>query len=156
MAKVKCRYCGKLIDKEDSHAVKHGRVNWYYCNVEHSLAKTPKDTFYEEAAKIIQTTHTMFYKEMDEIAKFHTYEKMTAYIKDSRQMIEFYMSKDFSSEYAKVRYFSSILKNNLSDFIVKEQDNHIAIDHIENTYDTSNFKAKEDKGMDDLLSDLLG
>ena len=39
MSKVKCRYCGKDIDKETAYSVKKGQ---YYCNENHYLSSLEK------------------------------------------------------------------------------------------------------------------
>lgn len=156
MTKVKCAYCGKMLKKEDAYAVRHGKVNKYYCNFEHSIAKKPSKLFYEKASNIIgQVTNTAFYKEMNEIAKVHGFEKMSAYLDENEEDIRKYMSKDFNSTYAMIRYFAAILKNNLDDFTSKKAE---SIQHKEvevEMYDGKYKPKKERVGMDDILKGLL-
>lgn len=123
MSKVTCRYCKKKIDKESAICIKHGKVNWYYCNEQHANAKTPRDKMYDEIYLILgkKITNCILFKEFDEIAKVHSYEKILAYIKENYQYLCMVMSKEFSTEYAEIRYLAAIFKNNLGDFKIPEE-----------------------------------
>lgn len=156
MPKVKCRFCGKQIDRDAAYKVKHGKSNYYYCSLEHSIARKPCDIFYSEVFRIIgETTHTVFFKEMNEISKVHGFEKMTAYLKDNEQEIEKYMNKEFSSEYARIKYFSAILRNNLGDYQMKQHETVVHKDIAVEMYETKYKPKKERVGMDNLLDGLL-
>lgn len=157
MAKVKCRFCNKLIERDEAYKVKHGRANWYYCNEEHSMSKTPREKFYDVAYNIFgKTTNTIFFKEMDDIANIHGYEKMKSYLEDNSSYLENVMQKNFSSEYARCRYFSAILKNNLGDYVVKKPD---VVKKIEiEVYEPLNNKKKQRnkrKGLDEIMEGFL-
>lgn len=152
---VTCRFCGKKLKKEYAYAVKRGKVNRYYCSFEHSIAKSPRDIFYELAFEIFgRTTNTVFYKEMDEIAKVHTFEKMTAYLKENSQFLSNTMRKEFKNEYNRCRYFSAILKNNLGDFSIPKPEikKEVEVEVYENKYKP---KQKSRKGMNSLMDELL-
>lgn len=155
MSKVKCRYCGKEINKETSYAVKHGKRNWYYCSFEHSNLTNDEQSFYREVRQIINTTHTVFYKEMKEIANVHGYKKMLSYIREEKRVIEQYMQKNFTCEYAKVRYFSAILKNNLADYSIPVEHEEQIVTQENDIIDTTKFKAEEIVGLDSLLDGLI-
>lgn len=157
MSKVKCRFCGKQIDRDTAFKVKHGRSNWYYCNEEHSKAKTPKDKFFDIAYSIFgKTTNTIFFKEMEEIACVHGYEKMKSYLEDNEAYLNIVMQKSFSSEYGRCRYFSAILKNNLGDYTINKPK---AIKNVEvEMYTPTKKKTKkreQRKGMDEIMKGLL-
>jgi len=155
--KVKCRYCGKQLDKSIAYLVKKGKSNVYYCNYEHSIAKTSKQEFYETAVEVFgQVSSSVFYGDMDALAKIHGYKKMTSYIKENKDMIEKYLNRDFKNTYNKIKYFRAILANNLDDYKMPEPKVEIKKEVNVEMYD-SKFKPKEaKKGMDDLLNDLLG
>jgi len=156
MAKVKCAYCGKRLKKEDAYIVRHGKVNRYYCNAEHSVAKKPSQLFYEKAFEILgKTTNTVLYKEMNEIAAVHGFEKMLAYITENQADIDKYMSKTFSSTYAKIKYFGAILRNNLDDWQPKKTEPVVHKDVDVEIYETKYKPKKERKGMDELLEGLI-
>ena len=42
------------------------------------------------------------------------------YLTENKEYITKVLEKDFVSEYAKIRYFAAILKNNIADFKIKE------------------------------------
>lgn len=156
MAKVKCAYCGKMLKKEDAYIVRHGKVNRYYCSVEHSAAKKPSELFYEKVFEILgKTTNTVLYKEMNEIAAVHGFKKMLAYITENQKEIDKYMSKTFNSTYAKIKYFSAILRNNLDDFVPKKTEPVVHKDVDVEIYEMKYKQKKERKGMDDLLEGLI-
>ena len=43
-----------------------------------------------------------------------------AYLRENKEYITKVLEKDLVSEYAKIRYFAAILKNNIADFKMKE------------------------------------
>ena len=154
---VKCRFCSRQIEKDIAYAVKHGKVNYYYCNYEHSIAKSPRDIFYDKAMDVFgRTTNTVFYKEFDEIAKVHGFEKMTAYLEENKGYLEKVMAKDFFNEFGRCRYFSAIFKNNLADYIMKKPEPVKVVSNVDIDFTGSKYKKKEEKkGMDSLLDELL-
>ena len=58
---------------------------------------------------------------MGELSDIYTYEKIFAYLKENEVYLCGVMKKDFSSEYAQIRYFTAILKNSLADFQYKKE-----------------------------------
>ena len=50
----------------------------------------------------------------------YSYEHILAYLTENKDYIAKVLDKEFVSEYAKIRYFSAILKNNMADFKPKE------------------------------------
>lgn len=158
MAYVTCHYCKKKINKNIAFAMPCGKKTRYYCK-EHIGKVPPKEEMYNLVYEIFgrKVLNTILYKELDEIASVHTYEKMTAYMEENRAYLEQMMSKTFSTEYAQIRYFSAILKNSLTDFVVRQPE-PIIKKEIEVDFDMSanKYKAKKQrKGMDNLLDDLL-
>lgn len=151
---VTCRFCGKKIPKDEAFAKRHGKQNWYYCNVEHSNSKKPRELFYEAVREIIETTHTVFFSEMDQIAKVHGFEKMTAYVQDNKNYLISVMAKmKFANTYNMIKYFSAIIRNNVGDYVMKkvETEKEVKVEIYE-----SKYKSKEQKkGLEDLLSDIL-
>lgn len=151
MAKVKCRYCGSMIDKKNAYPVKHGKQNWYYCNLEHSLLRTDKQLAYDKAMDIIgKTTNSIFFKEMDEIASVHGYKKLHKYLVDNDTFLNDVMNKDFSSEYAKIRYFSTVIKNRIGDYNPQYDSKQKDVE-IEDVIETVAYKKRSRVGLEDLI-----
>jgi hypothetical protein len=64
------------------------------------------------------------------------------------------MSKSFSSEYGKIRYFTTIIKNNIVDYIKVDDESYIT----DNEYEVLDIKYKPKKkrrAMCDLERELL-
>lgn len=139
---VKCVSCGEKIDRSLAHKVVVGKINKYYCTEKEYQTEVNKKLYKENAYHEIyeifgyKVTHTSLYKEINEIASIHTYEKLSQYLLDRNSDLVKAMSKDFTSEYGKIRYFSTILKNSLKDFIMesKEIDKKRIIDIAKDTY----------------------
>ncbi len=157
MAQVTCYYCKKKINKNIAVEVKDGKRAKNYCP-EHVGMKPIKDQMYDMVYEIFgrKVLNTILYKEMDEIAKVYSYEKILAYMKDHRTDFENAMLKPFQNEFCEIRYFTALFKNGLHDYKMKEPEVVIKKD-IDFGMDVpvNNYKAKKKrKGMDSLLDDL--
>ena len=156
--KVKCAFCHKEIDKKEAIAVLHGKRNRYFCSKEHIEKNNERDEFYYKAKDIFgNTTNTMFYKELDQIGSIHGFKKMLNYLNTNESYLRNILArKQYKSEYGKIRYFATILKNSLGDFVettIKNDYNKV-VDHVD-IYEIKFKKDKERRGMDELLSSLV-
>lgn len=123
MGKAKCKYCGKSIDTKVAYKVAVGKTNRYFCNKEeydivYKAQKIKNDT-YDLIFEIFgrKVTNTILYKEVNELSSVYLYEKIKAYLEQNMTYLSNLMqNKSFQSEYAQIRYFTAILKNNLTDF----------------------------------------
>lgn len=158
MAKVTCHYCKKKIDKKIAVGIKEGKRTKNYCP-EHVGMKSPKDQMYDLVFEIFgrKVLNTVIYKELDEIASVHTYEKMISYMEENKSYLEQMVHKGFSSEFAQIRYFSAILKNSLTDFTAKKPEPIVKKEvEIEVDISANRYKSKKKRtGMNDLLKELL-
>ena len=160
MAFVKCRTCGKYIDKSEAYAVKHGNRNFYYCCEEHSKSRSPRCVFIDKVNEIIgETTNTAFYREMNDVARVYGFPKMIAYLDENDEYLTKTITeykKNFHSEYARICYFFAILKNNLKDFSPSENLNKNKVNKdFEEPTDFSDLKKDAVQGFEDLLKDLI-
>ena len=121
--KAKCKYCGKNIDTDNAFKVIVGKTNRYYCdeneyNIIHKTQQIKDDTFnliYDIFGR--KVTNTILYKEINELSTIYSYEKIDSYLNENKNYLTNLMqNKSFQSEYAQIRYFAAILKNNLADF----------------------------------------
>lgn len=123
MGKAKCKYCGKSIDTKVAYKVAVGKTNRYFCNKEeydivYKAQKIKNDT-YDLIFEIFgrKVTNTILYKEVNELSSVYPYERIKAYLEQNMTYLSNLMqNKSFQSEYAQIRYFTAILKNNLTDF----------------------------------------
>lgn len=149
--KVKCKICGELNEKDDAYKVVVGRVNTYYCSEEEylesqkekQLKKEIKNNVYKIIEDIIgKTINTVLHKEVNIWLTVSDYNTIFEYLKENKTFIEKqmgYKNFDNSTEYTKIRYFSAIVKNNLSDFKPKKAE---VIKNVETEIYENNFKQK--------------
>lgn len=144
---VKCQQCGKVIDRSNAYKVTVGKVNKYYCNEEEyntiKAQKDLKDNTYEKIFECFnrKITNSILFKEIGELEKIYGYKKITGYINENLEFLSNILcGKTFVSEFAQIKYFSAILKNNLADYSVKEETHVKAIE-----IDIPNSKYKERK-----------
>ena len=105
---VKCRACGKKINITDAF---QGSPRMYYCSEqEFNTEKTFFDMVYEFVG---HTNNTALFKEMK---LWGEHSKVLGFMQDNKVKIEKSMAKNFVSEYAKIRYFSAIIKNSIADY----------------------------------------
>ena len=145
--RVICRYCKSKIEKKDALQIPGEKYNTYYCNQEcydkanaekkakeiERLAKKQEreenkqkriDPVYEEIADICgyRIANSALFKEMKLWRGICDDTKILAYLQENRDRIKSAMERASSSEYARIRYVSAILKNSLADYNVKNID----------------------------------
>ena len=123
---VKCRLCGTKVDKKEAFKVVVGGKNTYYCN-ESEYQKVlhereVKDNTYECINQIFgyKVLNSALFKEINLLLEVYSYEHILAYLIENKEYLTRVLKKDFTSEYAKIRYFAAILKNNSADFKMEE------------------------------------
>lgn len=131
---VKCRQCGTKIDRKTAFKVVVGGKNAYYCN-EAEYQKTLhekeiKNNTYDCINQIFgyKVLNSALFKEINLLLQVYSYEHILAYLMENKNYITKVLEKDFVSEYAKIRYFSAIIKNNIADFKMKEPEKPREID----------------------------
>ena len=124
---VKCKGCQQKVDRDIAYKVVSNGKNNYYCNKQEyediKNLKEVKDNTYLKIYDIFgrKITNTILFKEINELAIVFGYEKIFAYLESNYSYLCNVMSKEFSSEYGQIRYFSAILKNSLADFIIEKR-----------------------------------
>jgi hypothetical protein len=105
--------------------------NTYYCDVDEYVKINTEN---ESRFKVIdlafeilgKTTNTTLMKEITEIAKVHTYTKLLKFMEENMIEIDAAMTRtDFVHEYAKIRYFAAIIKNQIGDFKEKVENTEV-------------------------------
>ena len=162
--RVKCRYCGERVEKEDAY--KDPNKNSYYCSEEHYLAtmknredlqKEKKiDPVYEEVADIFgyRIQNSQLFKEMKLWRSICNDEKILAYLQEHKDYIKSKLEKLNSSEYARIRYVSAILKNSLKDYVatVRVEPEKINVDC--EIYEPTVFAKKKRRGLSELEDEV--
>ena len=122
---VKCRYCGIKLDREEAFKVVVGGKNTYYCNkTEYEKViykKKLKDTTYDCINEIFgyKVLNSALFKEINILLEVYSYEHILGYLTENKEFLSKILNKEFNSEYAKIRYFSAIIKNSIADFKIK-------------------------------------
>lgn len=159
LVKCKCHDNNK-IERDTAFKVIINGKNEYYCTEkDYLLIKEEKENrinCIENINKIFGyvITNTALFKELKLIAEIHTYKKINLYLMDNISFLEKVMSKEFSREYGKIRYFMTILNNNLQDYKLKQPEpiKQLDIEMIE-----VNYKSKErKKNLSEYIEELEG
>ena len=168
--RVKCRYCGERVEKEDAY--KDPNKNSYYCSEEHYLATMKKredfqkekeenkqkkiDQVYEEVADIFgyRIQNSQLFKEMKLWRSICNDEKILAYLQEHKDYIKSKLEKLNSSEYARISYVSAILKNSLKDYVatVRVEPEKINVDC--EIYEPTVFAKKKRRGLSELEDEV--
>jgi Fe-S oxidoreductase len=123
---VTCKMCKSKIDKQTAYKVLIKNKNNYYCNKNEYENMVFEN---ESRFKVIDlsfeiigtTTNTSLMKELSDIAKVHTYNKILKYMEANIHDLNKFMGKGFDSEYGKIKYFVTIIKNQIGDFNSKKE-----------------------------------
>lgn len=151
---VKCKGCGNKNERNDSFKVVVNEKNQYYCSEKEYLeikeARETKKSVLDIINQIFgyEITNTAIYKELTEISNVHTYKKINSYLIDNKEFLIKTMNKSFQNEYGKIRYFATIIKNNIRDYIPKQEEVHKQLGEITEI----KYKPKErKKGLSEYL-----
>lgn len=155
---VKCRKCGEKIDQKLAFKVVVGDKNTYYCNEEeyNSVIKERQDRelVYDLINQIFGyvVTNTALYKEINALAKCYPYDSIGDYLADNFDYLHDVMHRDFEKEYGQIRYFSTILNNNMRDFINDHTPEPVITHQVEDDVVNMKFKRnKKRRALDDLM-----
>jgi hypothetical protein len=118
---VNCKGCKTKIDRDNAFKVTVNGKNTYYCNQSEYeniiLEKENRLKVIDLSFKILgNTTNTSLMKELGDIAKIHTYTKMLKFIESNLNELNNIMNRNFTSEYGKIKYFSTVIKNKIGDY----------------------------------------
>lgn len=161
MARAKCRICGKTLDTNTAYKVtdKNGR-NKYFCSVsEFETEETRKKKVLEDKDRVYrlicdimcvkEIISTALWKEWQVWLKVADNEKIAQYLEENKDYLTSAITRLDSSEFAKIRYFSAILKNNLGSFKPRVQKVIKPQPTMEEHYETK-YKSKTRQALDDI------
>lgn len=129
MAKAKCKICGKQLDTNTAYKVvdKNGK-NKYYCSqaefeaeeARKKKAKEDKDRVYRLICDIMgekEIINSILWKEWAVWNKVADNEKIGKYLEENRDYLSSVIGRLGSSEFAKIRYLSTIIKDKIKEFV---------------------------------------
>lgn len=123
---VKCKACGIKHDRNEMFKVIINSKNEYYCNekeyIDVQKNKEYKFNTYEIINEIFgyKVVNTLLFKELKTVVELSSYEKLSKYLTENECKLKQFMNKQFNSEIGKIRYFTTIIKNNIVDYIDTE------------------------------------
>lgn len=165
MAKAKCKICGTELDPKTAYKVtdKNGK-NKYFCSAVEVEAEEErkkkvvedKDRVYRLICDIMgekEILNTALWKEKLEWNKAFSDEFIAKYLEEKKEYLSSAIARLSGTEYAKIRYISTVLKNSLRDFKprveVVEKPKVVVEEHYETKYKAKTRRALEDFEEDD-------
>ena len=162
MAKCKCRICGTQHNTEDAYKVVVNNKNQYYCSQEEyekdlankKKAAEDKDRVYRLICDIMgekEILNTALWKEKIEWNKAFSDEFIAKYLQENQTYLTSAITRLDSSQFAKIRYLSAILKNSLGDFKPKTENVEKPKIMVEETiYEAPTHTLNRRRGLDEL------
>lgn len=162
MARAKCKICGTPLDTNTAYKVTDkNNKNRYFCSqsefeeeeTRKKKVAEDKDRVYRLICDIMgekEILNTALWKEKIEWNKAFSDEFIAKYLQENKDYLTSAITRLNSSQFAKIRYLSAILKNSLSDFkpkVVEVEKPKMAI--IEEYYETK-YKSKTRRALEDL------
>lgn len=165
MARCKCKICGSELDTNVAYKVtdKNGK-NKYFCSASEfkaeeerkKKAQEDKDRVYRLICDIMGETDiisTALWKEWQVWNKVANNEKIAKYLEENKDYLSSVIARLSSSEYARIRYLSTIIRDKIKAFVpkveVKETPKITNEEHYETKYKAKTRRALEDFEEDD-------
>lgn len=144
MARAKCKICGRQIDTNTSYKVidKNGK-NKYFCSqseyeaeeARKKKAKEDKDKVYRLICDIMgekEIISTALYKEWTVWNKVADNEKISKYLEENRDYLSSVIGRLDSSEFARIRYLSTIIKDRIKEFVPRVEEKPAVVEVDDN------------------------
>jgi hypothetical protein len=164
MAKAKCKICGTELDTKTAYKVtdKNGK-NKYFCSASEFEAEEErkkkvqedKDKVYRLICDIMgekEIISTALFKEWQVWNKVADNEKIAKYLEENRDYLTSVIGRLQSSEYARIRYLSTIIRDKIKAFVPKVVDVAPPKVVVEEHYETK-YKAKTRRALLDFEED---
>lgn len=169
MARAKCQWCKKDVDTKTAHKEVVNDKNKYWCNDEcyktyeaerekQAKIKAEYDEIYDITKEIFGyefAGYSLLKREVMSWEKIGNRHKIIAYLKENKAWLSDVMSKEFVSDFNRVRYFSTIVAGKLHDWKPKpimeiaQHEKAIEICGVGST----NYKPRETRRGLDFLED---
>ena len=147
MARAKCPVCGTELNTSTAYKVeivgpRTGKVTYkYYCSEEEWLseearkkkAKEDKDKAYYLICDIMgekEIINTALWKEWVVWNKVADNEKIGKYLEENKSQLTSEIGRLDSSEFAKIRYLSAIIKNGIKEFVPRVEKKPVVIETV--------------------------
>ena len=160
---VTCQICKKKIEKDTAYKRVVGKTNKYYCSEQEwqdeenkkKKAAEHKDKVYYLICDMFgyEIQNSQFFAEWVLWNKLKTNDIIYKYLRENEDKLQEICDRSFDSEYQKIRYFSAVLKNSLSDFkprveVVEVEKPKVVID--ETIYEAPTHTLNKRRSLDDV------
>lgn len=169
MAKAKCKICGTELDTKTAYKItdKNGK-NKYFCSQSEFEAEEErkkkvqedKDRVYRLVCDIMgekEIISTALFKEWQVWLKVADNEKIAKYLEENQSYLRSVIARLQSSEYARIRYLSAIIRDKIKAFVPKVEAKEVPRVVVEQVmYDAtpSNIRSRR-RGLADLEDDII-
>lgn len=165
MARCKCQYDKKLLDTKIALKVVIKDKNTYWCSEDcynkYLSDKEKQDKINAEYDEIYELTKQIFgyeftgysllKREINTWEKVGTRAKIIAYLTENKDWLSTTMSKEFASDFNRVRYYSVIVAGKLHDFKPKAVDAEKPKIVVEETiYEAQTNSPNKRRSLEDL------
>ena len=164
MAKAKCKICGAELDTKTAYKVtdKNGK-NKYFCSASEfeaeeerkKKAQEDKDKVYRLICDIMgekEIISTALFKEWQVWNKVADNAKIAKYLAENKDYLSSVIARLGSSEYARIRYLSAIIRNKIKAFVPKTIEVAPPKVVVEEHYETK-YKPKARQALLDFEED---
>lgn len=133
MARCKCKICGSTLDTNTAYRVtdKNGKNKYFCSESEFKAEETRKNKVAEDKARVYrlicdiigekEIISTALYKEWQVWNKVADNEKIGDYLDENKSYLTSVIGRLQSSEFAKIRYLSTIIRDKIKAFKPKVQ-----------------------------------
>lgn len=164
MAKAKCKICGAELDTKTAYKVTDkNNKNKYYCSQSEFEAEEErkkkvaedKDRVYRLICDIMgekEIISTALFKEWVIWNKVADNAKIAKYLEENKDYLSSVIARLSSSEYARIRYLSTIIRDKIKVFVPKVEVKEMPKIVVEEHYETK-YKPKARRALLDLEED---
>ena len=162
MAKAKCKICGSELDTKTAYKVidKNGK-NKYFCSQSEfeaeeerkKKAQEDKERVYRLICDVMgekEIISTALFKEWSIWNKVADNEKIANYLNENKGYLTSAIARLESSEYAKIRYLSAIIRDKIKAFVPKVEVEKPKVVVEENIYDVPTQSLNKRRSLADL------
>ena len=144
MARAKCKICGSALDTKDAYKItdKNGKNKYFCSQSEYEAAEARKKKVAEDKDRVYrlicdimgekEIINTILFKEWQIWLKVADNEKIGQYLEENKEYLSSAIARLSSSEFAKIRYLSTIIKDKIKGFVPK-----VKVEEVPRAVDTS-------------------
>lgn len=148
MAKPKCQFCRKEVEKSTGYCERIKNKNYWFCNENEYLLwqkdKDAEEEFFSDATMMFdlnidiyeKSSWTMINNYIKTLLKDHSREEILWYLEcNMERVVQILNRKTFDSEFGMLRYMMAVINNSINTFLrttplPPKQDNKVPVDEF--------------------------